>query len=159
MPTKNKLQQPELIAQRCACCDIELHDKYSGRHRYTWPISQCQVEICSACQSYIDWGLKGEVASADGTIYRYLYLTHSHVVSFYPFSVTNRSIRGNKKEETGMYCFGRGGPGCNWVTGTKPYPHLEEISAKLSKAIPDLVEKGQNYWPWWEAEKERRGLI
>lgn len=160
--SNKQLQQPELIAQRCDCCDVELDERYSGRHRYTWPISRRQVEICSSCQSYIDWGLQGEIAASDGTVYHYLYISQSRVLSFSRSEADQQDDQSDlfsDDEETGMYCFGLGGPGCNYVKGTKPYPHLAEISAKIIEAIPDLVEKGKNYWLWWAAEKERRGLI
>lgn len=135
-------QQPNLFlfSTNCADCDVDLEDW--GRNLVTLPISKKAIEVCDDCAAYRAAGLKGEIQAQDGTIYHYLYLPHSQVTSF---SMPNEADKEcgdeydpDEEEYTGSYS-PKYGP--FWVTGTKPYKHLEELAAKFLEICPDAHER------------------
>ena len=150
-----------IFAENCFSCDVELNG-YNGRNRYEYQFSHRKVEVCDHCLKDFRSGLSGEIAAADGTIYTYHYLPHSQVVSFCLLNGEADNKAGNENvhdedcecergypmdaEQSGSYDFKFAAT--FWVSGTKPYPHLEEIAASFVAAHPDPYAD-------WLASKEQ----
>ena len=130
------------FASNCADCDVDLSDW--GRNQIRTPLSNQVIGICNPCAAHRAAGLKGEIQTEDGTIYRYLYLPHSQVTSFCLPETGNDSdeFEPDAEESSGSYS-----PkyGTFWVTGTKPYKHLEELADKFLKICPDAQERAAKF--------------
>ena len=137
-------QQMSLLANKCNDCDVDLD--HWGRNRVTTPISQRVIEVCDRCAK--DWkvGLKGEILTDDGTVYAYFYLPHNQVTCFYPLAESeddsddSAEYDPDAEEFSGSYS-PKYGP--YFVTGTTPYPHLEELCEKWVKLCPDAQERAR----------------
>lgn len=137
-------QQPNLFsfATNCEDCDVDLEDW--GRNQIITPVSKQVIEVCDDCAADRAAGLQGEIQTEDGTIYGYQYLPHSRVTSFYlPGEAAEEcgdEYDPDKDEYSGSYS-PKYGP--FWVTGTKPYKHLEELAAKFLEICPDAHERAE----------------
>lgn len=135
------MNQMTLLASECSNCGVDLDDW--GRNRITTPISQRVIEVCDSCAE--DWkaGLQGEIQTDDGTVYEYFYLRPSQVTCFYPLDEKQDDEYDPDAEEFSGSYSPRYGP--YFVTGTTPYPHLEELCEKWLKLYPDAQERARKY--------------
>jgi hypothetical protein len=133
--------QMTLLASECHDCGVDLD--YWGRNRITTTVSLRVIEVCDECAKDRAAGLQGEIQVDDGTIYGYLYLPHSQVTSFYLDESEDDSAEydPDAEEFSGSYS-PEFGP--FYVTGTTPYPHLEELCEKWLKLCPDARERARD---------------
>lgn len=105
------------MKKRCETCDVELGE-FNGHNNIFWPVSKRRQEVCNHCAENLRTKKIGEIATSDGHIFRYIYLSHSKVVSF---SYENGSDAGNYDFKVRSIC---------WCRGTEPSKYLQEIADK-----------------------------
>lgn len=113
------------MKRRCETCDVEL-GQFNGRNQITWPVSLRRQEVCNSCAENLRTKKTGEIETSDGHIFRYIFLTHSQVVSF-----------SDEHGDAGDCDFKF--KTCCWLTGTQPSKYLEEIASKYLGMMKEPV--------------------